>query len=161
MYRLLAYLIAPLASCIFNNARTIPVYHDVRVVSTFRETIKMLDAEKNVLIFPEKNEKCNNIIYKFQENFVDTARMYYRKTGRELSFVPMYIAPKLRRAYFGKPTVFDSKQDIAEEKKRIVEYLSEEITKMGRELPRHTVVPYRNIGRRNYLTNKDVTEVPK
>ena len=31
---------------------------------------------------------------------------------------------------------------------------------MARALPLHTVVPYRNIPKRYYLTNKDVTKVP-
>ena len=51
--------------------------------------------------------------------------------------------------------------DIADERKRISEYLSNEITRIARDLPKHTVVPYRNIGRKHYLTNKDITEVPR
>ena len=33
-YRLLSCLIAPLSSCIFNNAHTIAVYHDARLLTT-------------------------------------------------------------------------------------------------------------------------------
>ena len=35
-YRLLSYLVAPLCVLVFNNANTIPVYHDARVMITFR-----------------------------------------------------------------------------------------------------------------------------
>ena len=35
VYKLLSYLIAPLAVCIFNNANTIGVYHDSRIITTF------------------------------------------------------------------------------------------------------------------------------
>lgn len=160
-YRVLSYIIAPFAVQLLGNARTIAVYRDTRIVSTFRTTVKMLSDGANILIFPEKNETFNNIIYKFEDHFVDVARLYYKKTGTNLTFVPMYIAPKLRKMYIGKGIVFDGENDIASERKRITDYLSEEITSIARALPRHTVIPYRNIPKKNYLTNKDITEVPK
>ena len=160
-YRFLSYLIAPLAACIFTNARTIAVYRDMRIMSTFKETLKMLENGRNVLIFPEKDEKYNNILYTFQENFIDVAKLYYKKTGISLTFVPMYIAPKLNSMYIGKGIRFESINKIEEERKRISDYLSDEITKIARELPEHTVIPYRNIPRKYYLSNKDITEVPR
>lgn len=160
-FKLVSYLIAPISVCIFNNARTIAVYHDMRVMSTFKTSIKMLQEGANLLIFPEKNEKHNNILYKFQENFIDVAKLYYKKTGIELTFVPMYIAPEIRKMYIGNGISFYSENSIEEERKRISKYLSDEITQIARKLPPHTVVPYRNIGRKYYLTNKDITEVPR
>lgn len=160
-YKLLSYLIAPLAYCLFNNARTIAVHRDAHIISTFRETVKRLKEGKNVLIFPEKDQPHNNILYTFEENFVDVARLYYKKAGVSLTFVPMYIAPKLRKAYIGKGILFDPEADMAEERHKIATYLSEEITRIARELPEHTVIPYRNFPKSQYLSNKDVTEVPK
>ena len=160
-YRFLSYLIAPLAACIFTNARTIAVYRDMRIMSTFKETLKTLENGRNVLIFPEKDEKYNNILYTFQENFINVAKLYYKKTGISLIFVPMYIAPKLNSMYIGKGIRFESINKIEEERKRISDYLSDEITKIARELPEHTVIPYRNIPRKYYLSNKDITEVPR
>lgn len=160
-YKVLSHIIAPLAVCLFNNARTVAVYHDMRVISTFKETVNMLKEGKNFLIFPEKDEKHNNILYKFQENFIDVAKLYYKKTGIELTFVPIYIAPKLKKMYIGKGTTFHSQNNINEERKRIATYLSDQITEIARNLPLHTVIPYRNIPKKHYLTNKDITEVPK
>ena len=160
-YKALSHIIAPLADHIFNNARTIPVYRDMRIMSTFKKTIHMLKDGANILIFPEKEVKDNNILYQFQENFVDIAMLYYKKTGIELTFVPLYIAPRLRKMYLGKGIVFDSQNPIAEERKRIAACMSEKITEMARELPEHIVVPYRNIPSRYYLTNKDINKVPE
>lgn len=160
LYKLLSYIIAPLASCIFNNARTIAVYRDNRIISTFRETMRLLQDGKNILIFPEKDEKHNNILYKLEENFIDVAKLFYKKTGVSLTFVPMYIAPTLRKMYIGKGITFDSNNDITIERSKIAEYISDEITKIARDLPEHTVVPYRNIKKKYYLSNKDVNEVP-
>lgn len=157
-YRLLSYLIAPLSVLIFNNARAIPVYRDMRILSTFKSTVKKLSEGKSVVIFPECNEKNNNILYKFQENFIEVAKLYHKKTGKEISFVPLYIAPNLKKMYLGKPTIFCHDSPISEEKKRICEYITQQITEIAQSLPIHTVVPYRNISKRLYPLNKN-TEV--
>jgi len=159
-YKVLSHIIAPLADYLFNYARTIAVYHDMRIMSTFRNSIKALQEGKNLLIFPEKDEKCNNILYRFQENFVDVAKLYYKKEGKELVFVPVYIAPRMRKIYIGEGISFCAENPIEEERKRMAQALSDEITKMARKLPEHVVVPYRNIPKKFYLTNKAVGEVP-
>lgn len=152
-YKLLAHLIAPLAVCIFNNANTIGVYRDGRIFSTFKNTVKRLNEGANVVIFPEHDVKYNNIVYEFQEGFVDIARLYYRRTGKELAFVPLYIAPKLHKMYLGKPIRFCAVAPHADEHSRICRYLTEEITQIARSLPEHTVIPYRNIPKKLYPSN--------
>lgn len=152
-YKLLSYLIAPLAVCIFNNANTIGVYRDGRILSTFKETVKRMNEGASVVIFPEHDVKYNNIVYEFQEGFVDIARLYYKRTGKELAFVPLYIAPELHKMYLGKPIRFDAAAPKGEEPKHICTYLMDEITQMARGLPEHTVVPYRNIPKKHYPSN--------
>lgn len=152
-FRIAAYAIAPLAVLLFNNANTIPVYRDARILTTLRTTLNRLLEGANVVIFPEHDEKYNNIIYEFQEGFVDVARLYHKKTGKELKFVPMYIAPNLKQMHIGKPISFCPDAPIEEERKRICNYLMQEITQIAAELPLHIVVPYRNIPRRNYPKN--------
>lgn len=160
-YKVASHLIAPLASFIFNNARTVAVYHDIRIAATFKNTVKMMQEGANMIIFPEKDEKRNNILYQFQDKFVDTARFYYKRTERELTFVPMYVAPKLKKVYIGQGVRYNHETPIDQERERICDYLAGTITRTARELPEHVVVPYRNIPKKRYLTNKDVTEVPK
>lgn len=152
-YKLLAYIIAPLSVCVFNNARTIGVYHDSRILSTFKNTVKKLQEGKSVVIFPEHDVKHNNIIYDFQDKFIDIAKLYYKKTGKELAFVPLYIAPKLKKIYLGKPIRFCAAEPMEEARSRICKYLMNAITTIARNLPEHTVVPYRNIPKKEYPSN--------
>lgn len=154
-YRILSWIITPLAVGIFNNADTIPVYRDSRMITTFRRSIETLNRGLDVVIFPEHDVKYNNIVYDFQENFVDTARFYYRKTATALSFVPAYFAPSLRQIVFGRPVQFDPDAPIEQERTRICAYLKAEITRLARELPEHTVIPYRNIPKKLYPKNTD------
>lgn len=153
-YKGLSYVIAPFSVCVFNNAKTIPVYRDARIISTFKTTVKTLCDGASVVIFPEHDAPYNPIVSQFQDKFVDIARLYYKRTGKAVSFVPMYIAPALKTMYIGKPTVFDPEAPMEQERQRICDYLMDEITRTAQELPLHTVVPYRNIPKKDYPKNR-------
>ena len=159
-YRLLSHLIAPVSALIFNSAHTIPVYHDMRLVNTFRETVTQLAAGVRIVIFPETYEKHNNIVYRFQDRFIDLARFYWRKTGKALPFVPMYIAPRLKTVSFGKAIIFDPEARINEERQRICALLMDSVTELAAAQPEHVVIPYPNsIPKRRYPRNLPVEEL--
>ena len=154
-YRLLSYAIARLSEYVFNHAHTIPVRHDVRVMTTIRRSMEKLQEGADIVIFPEKNEPYNSILCAFQENFTDLARLYYRKTGKVLSFVPMYTAPALSSVHFGEPVRYDPEAPAEEERKRVCGALARAITGMAIMLPRHVVVPYVNMPKKEYPLNTD------
>ena len=156
-YKVLSYVIAPLCVVIFNNAQLIAVYRDTRLVSTFKTTVKRLEEGNSVVIFPEHDKDYNHILCDFQERFVDIAKLYYKKTGKVLQFVPMYLAPSLKKMVFGKPVSFDPTAPIDQERQRICAYLKENITQLALELPPHTVIPYRNIPKKLYPISKEVS----
>lgn len=152
-YKLLSYVIAPFSVCVFNNANTIGVYHDARILSTFKQTVQRLEEGNHVVIFPEHDVSYNHILYRFQDKFIDIARLYYKRTNKALAFVPLYIAPYLKKMYLGEPVRFCPENSMEEERSRICEHLMQEITRIAVSLPEHTVVPYRNIPRKNYPSN--------
>lgn len=152
-YKLLSYVIAPLAVFIFNNAHTIAVYHDTRLIGTFKNTVKRLQEGNCIVIFPEHDVKYNHILYDFQKKFIDVAKLYYKKTGQAVCFVPLYIAPRLKQIHYGRPIRFDPNAPINEERDRICQYLMDEITQIACSLPEHTVIPYRNIPKKLYPMN--------
>lgn len=157
LYKILSHLIVPLSVCIFNNANTVPVYHDVRLVSTFRQTEKHLDAGDDVIIFPECAVPHGVIVNQFQDRFIDIARHYEKRTGKALAFVPMYIAPKLRKMYIGAPVRYRPEANAEEERRRICTELMERITALGVALPQHRVVPYCNVSKKQYPLNRPNT----
>ena len=152
-FRLASYLIAPLSVCVFNNANCIGVYHDTRILSTFRETVETMCGGASVVIFPETDPPRNNVLYTFQDRFVTVARHYYRKSGKVPCFVPLYLAPSRKTMYLGEPVRFDPDAPQRAECARVCELLSDRITAMATALPRHRVVPYRNIPKKDYPYN--------
>lgn len=153
LYKLLSYIIAPFCVCVFNNADTIPVYRDARLMSTFRETVNVLSEGYKVTIFPEHAKPHNHIVNDFQEGFVDVARMYYRKTGKALPFVPVYFAPALKKIFIGKAIYFEPSANKANERRRICDELMDSISRIAMGLPEHTVTPYLNIPKKDYPKN--------
>lgn len=153
-YKALSYIIAPFSVCVFNEAKTIPVYHDARLLSTFKQTIKALQEDTDVVIFPECYTPHNHIVYEFQDKFIDIAKLYYKRTGKCLNFVPLYIAPKLKKIYIGKAVAFHPENPIETERQRIAQYLMDEITDIAVHLPYHTVIPYANISKKDYPVNR-------
>lgn len=155
LYRGLSYLIAPLSVLVFNNAKTIGVYHDNRILSTLKTSVKRLEEGCSIVIFPEHDEPHNHILCQFQPGFVDVARLYHKRTGKELAFVPVYLAPSLKTMYLGAPIYYRSENSIAMERSRICRELMDQITALAESLPRHRVVPYKNIPKKNYPFNTD------
>ena len=153
LFRIASYLIAPIAVIVFNNANCIGVYHDAQVISTFRETVETLQDGANVIIFPETDPPVNNILSTFQERFVTVAKQYVKRSGEPISFVPLYLAPTLRTMYLGEPVPFDPDAPSRDECRRVCALLSERITGLATALPKHRVVPYRNIPKKNYPYN--------
>ena len=153
LYRIISYLIAPVGY-LLKNADTIAVYKDSRIITTFKETVQELNNGCNVIIFPESVAEYNHIVNDFQDKFIDVAKLYYKKYNKELYFVPMYNAAKLKKIVIGKPIKFDHTLDMTTQREVICSYLKEVITKLAIELPPHRVVPYLNIKKRKYPLNK-------
>ena len=152
-YKLLSYIIAPISACIFNEAHTIAVYRDDRILQTFRQTLQRLSEGCRVVVFPEGPEPYNQIVNHFQDGFVDVGRLYGNRTGKPLRFVPMYVAPRLRKVFLGKPVYYNLEAPREQERSRICGELMEAVTELAVRLPRHTVVPYRNIPKKEYPIN--------
>lgn len=153
-YRLLSYIIAPFSVCVFNNANTIGVYTDTRIIGTFRETLEKLQDGARIVIFPEKDEDYNHILCGFQENFTDVAKQYYARTKEALPFVPMYVAPALKQVVFGAPIYYNPSIPIKQQRSILCDNLMREITALAEALPEHTVVPYRNVPKKEYPKNR-------
>ncbi len=137
--------IARLVGYIFTNAHTLPVYRDARIMQTFRLTEQALLAGKNVVIFPESDVKNpdNNILFDFNLYFTDIAKIYHKKYGKILTFVPVYNCVEQRKIIIGKNHVKynpDIKMD--EQRKLLCDSLTKEITDIALSLPRHKVVQF-------------------
>ena len=151
---LVAHILPRACEIVFTNAKTIPVYRDKRVLKTFQISVDKLKENAAVVIFPEEYTEYNNIVHQFQRGFVHVAKYYYRQTGEVLPFVPMYVCPAFRKLVIGKPIMFDPDVRIGDEAERICTELQDSISELAYNMPRHRVVPYPNVSKRNYPYNE-------
>lgn len=154
LYWIPAYIVAPILVGVLNSARCIGVYRDLRMRNTIRQTMDRLQEGARIIIFPETDPELNTILSTFQPRFIDLGPRYERATGKTLRFVPMYIAPDIRKIVIGKPVAYDNQADARDERNRICTYLTDAITELAYSLPLHRVVPYRNIKKKLYPTNE-------
>lgn len=103
-----AFLIATpfcvISKMLYNGAELIPTYHDLRLSTTIKRSIRVLEGGKSVLIFPENSEDVGyaEVMDEFHCGFVLLARRFRRKTGIDAPICPVYYNGKTNRMVIGK-----------------------------------------------------------
>lgn len=91
-------------------------------IKTMQESIKTLEKGTSIIIFPE-HTYVDEGVGEFQTGFEHLAKYYYQKTGKKITFYPIFISQKNKKMYIEKSITFDPNNNSTEEKKRIVDYL--------------------------------------
>ena len=105
-------VIPPLVSLILppilRSAPHVPVYHDARAATTMKESLRLLQDGRNLVIFPEiptafgehDREKIN-------EGWLMIMSMYARRTGRPLKIWPIHLDLKGKEMRIHAPFTMD------------------------------------------------------
>lgn len=141
-YRFLSRIVAIALPPLVRGAQTIPVYHDTRILNTFKQSVKTLEAGEDLVIFAEKPERYSQFVCRINDGFISLAAMYYRRTKKILKFYPVYVEKKSGQICVGKPVAYDPEEPMDAQKERIGCYLTENIHRLGRSLPPHKPVPF-------------------
>lgn len=89
---------------IYKGMWMMPTYPDARFSRTLRNSVKILDANIPVMIYPENsNEGYKDVLTEFFPGFVMLAEKYYRATGIDLPIYPVYYSVKKRLMIIEKP----------------------------------------------------------
>lgn len=118
------YIATAILPTVLKSAPTIPVYHDARVMSTMRTSIRLLKEGKYVVIFPEQPSGYGEHHDWINTGWLAICTMYYRATGKGLHLYPVYIDTKAHRFEVSKPVVFDTQRTLDEQQDEIVEVLA-------------------------------------
>lgn len=104
---LLACVLAPIYRMVFGYAGLLPVFKGPRIKKTYDYTLRALDEDVSVLIFPEDSSKGYEEIPKeFFRGFLVAAKIYLKKTGEDVPIYPLYYAPRKKKAYVGDPLFY-------------------------------------------------------
>lgn len=105
-------------------ARGIPVSRDDfrKNIKTMQISTEVLENGEPIVIFPEA-KAVKEGVGEFMTGFEHIGKYYYQKTGKKVSFYPMFISKMNQTMYIGKPVVFNPDNDGAQEKERIISTL--------------------------------------
>ena len=129
-------LFAPLLAWAMRSTDPIPVYRESigKLKKTVELTLEAMEAEYNILIFPEDNTEKgyrSDQVINFFTGFASLGRAYYKRTGRRTVFYPVYASRKKRIISFGDGITYDPSNDARSEKQRIIQSLREAISRQA------------------------------
>ena len=129
---LLSTLIGRICVSLMRYLEAIPVYkHDRKGVETLRTSVKYLEADRDLLLFPEiPNMWRNEKICAFDNGFVRIARLYENRNGKKVLFYPIAVDKHRRRVTIGKPVSLACDAGFHVEKRRIALELENRICEM-------------------------------
>lgn len=127
----IAKIAAPIANWIVAAQDPIPVYRDNSraILKTINQTVDALEAGDNILIFPEDRTKgeggkfTTDGVGEFFTGFASIGRIYHKKTGKNVAFIPVFINKNAKTMTFGNSVVYDPDNNKTAEKERIVQTL--------------------------------------
>ena len=143
LWKLISAILSPLAVYVFRGAEVIPVYRNDKIKITHQKSVDTLAEGRDVVVLPENPTRKNDFIHYFNIGFVDVAKKAYEDLGIIVPFYPAYISPDLRRIKVGKPIYYDPTKDQYEERMRVIHYLEDAVTELGKSLPPHKVIYFK------------------
>ena len=111
-------------------ARPIPVSRDNprANIKTMQISVETLNKKDNVVIFPELCSVKEGV-GEFMTGFEHIGKYYFQKTGKRVSFYPVFISKKRNTIFIEEPVIFDPENDSNQEKSRIIKTLHDSIEK--------------------------------
>lgn len=141
-YRLVSKMLMPLLRRLLTGGDPIIVYHDRRIMETFKESVEALEEGKDLVIFPESPVRATEYVSTVYDGFADVGRMYYKKTGKCVKFYPVYCENQNHVISIGEPIAYNPDLPNREERRLIAEYIQNGIDSLARELPEHKPRPF-------------------
>ena len=109
-------VVALLLPPILRSVPHVPVYHDGRAASTMRESLRLLEEGRNMVIFPEiPTDYGEHDTEKINEGWLMLLPMYARRTGKELKIRPVRLDLAGGRMYVGAPFGMDPERPLADQ----------------------------------------------
>lgn len=136
--KLFTRVIAPIVVRLLNSLDPIPVYRRAEMrqtINTFRLSVKALQEQDNLMIFPEdpaksEGEYASSGVSPFFTGFVSVAKYYYKQTGKSVTFYPVYSDQAKRTISFGEGITYNPEGE--NETERICGYLMSKMNDMAK-----------------------------
>lgn len=140
LVKFIAKILSPYAQALFRGAPTIPVYRDMRIITTFKKSLQTLEEGKYVVILAEEPTRHDEYVNQLNEGFINVGRYIKGKSDKKVIFHPTYLCPDLKRIVIGEGIEYIDETN----KQAMVLKIRDKISELGKELPKHKPVNYNN-----------------
>ena len=114
------YLAAWLLPPILKGIDIIPVYHDQRLMLTLRQSVRVLQKDEALVIFPEVPGRHDRI----NTGWLRLGDLWYRSGGRSLKMYPVHIDRKKHVFKIAAPVLYDPAKRFSDQEKNISDKLA-------------------------------------
>lgn len=134
--RALPHVLSVLEPALTKSMGAIPVYRQsLKVRVTFRQSMDALSKGESVILYPDINYvDTSDAPGEMYSGYLLMGQMYYKATGKKLSFVPLDIRMNKRAILLGDPVEFDGSLPFQQERERCADAIKSELTKLGQQV---------------------------
>ena len=109
---------------VLRSAPTIPVYHDLRITKTFRESVRRMEEGNHIVIFPEQADGFQHHREEISTGWMTLCPMARAKLGRPIRIYPVHVDHHRHVFRVAPPVVWDSLTLTDEEARRVADVLT-------------------------------------
>lgn len=118
---------------IYRGIKVIGTYTDMRLLTTVRNSMQVLNSGASVIIFPEdSSEGYFDEVRSAFGGFVALAETYYNKFGEDVPVIPAYVSTKKRRLILGTPSYVREMSLSGMKNQEIADKIKDEINNLYR-----------------------------
>lgn len=118
------YIAAVLMPPVLRSVDYIPVYHDQRIMLTMRQSIRALQRNRCLLLFPEMPGPAKNNRRWINTGWLRLGELWYRASGRALKIYPVFLDEKNHVFKVAAPVCYDPARRFIEQERELTNRLS-------------------------------------
>lgn len=132
---IVATLVLPFMVCFYKGMQLVPVFNDHRFRKTIDISVKSLEKDVNLLLFPEdSSEGYFDEMRYFFGGFWTIAKEFHKRTGRDIHIVSMYFHKELNKILVDKPFSYVELKDTIKNHKDAADFFLKNTNKLYYQL---------------------------
>lgn len=141
---------------VYKGIKVIGTYTDMRLLTTVRNSVDVLNSNASVVIYPEdSSEGYFDELRSVFPGFSILSEIYYKKHGEDVPIIPAYISTSKKRLIIGKPRYLREMQLSGMDKTAISDTIRDDINDLYRsyiltDTPVSTTVPNSPVRTKDY-----------
>ena len=109
---------------ILNSVPNIPVYHDQRIMLTLRQSVRALQKEEYLIVFPEQPSGWLSHHSWINTSWLRLGELWYRASGRSLKLYPVHLDYKGHVFKVSAPVWYDPSRKFADQEQELADKLA-------------------------------------